>query len=75
MMELTGKFNTAKVFTDNIDSETISQVITLLNMPYMTDLQVRIMPDCHAGKGCVVGTTIQLKNMVVPNLEIGRAHV
>ena len=68
MMELTGKFNTAKVFTDNIDSETISQVITLLNMPYMADLQVRIMPDCHAGKGCVVGTTIQLKDVVVPNL-------
>lgn len=68
MLELTGKYNTAKVFTDNIDNETISQVINLLNMPYMANLQTRIMPDCHAGKGCTVGTTIQLKGKVVPNL-------
>ena len=27
MLELKGKYNTAKVFTDNIDNETISQVI------------------------------------------------
>jgi tRNA-splicing ligase RtcB (3'-phosphate/5'-hydroxy nucleic acid ligase) len=26
------------------------------------------MPDYHAGKGCVIGTTIQLKDKVVPNL-------
>jgi len=68
MLELTGKYNTAKVFTDNIDSETISQVIQLMNMPYMEDCQTRIMPDCHAGAGCVVGTTIQLRDKVVPNL-------
>lgn len=68
MIELNGKFNTAKVFTNNIDSETISQIINLLNQPYMKDLSVRIMPDCHAGAGCVIGTTIQLKDKVVPNL-------
>lgn len=68
MIELNGKFNTAKVFTNNIDSETISQIINLLNQPYMEDLSVRIMPDCHAGAGCVIGTTIQLKDKVVPNL-------
>lgn len=68
MLELSGKYNNAKAFTDNIDSETISQIINLLNMPYMADSQTRIMPDCHAGKGCTVGTTIQLKDKVVPNL-------
>lgn len=68
MIELRGKHNIAKVFTDNIDNETISQIINLLNMSYMEDLSVRIMPDCHAGKGCVVGTTIALKDKVVPNL-------
>ena len=31
MIELQGKYNTAKVFTNNIDSETISQIINLLN--------------------------------------------
>lgn len=68
MLELNGKYNSAKVFTNNIDTETILQVIQLLNMPYMSDCQTRIMPDCHAGRGCVIGTTIQLKDKVVPNL-------
>lgn len=68
MIELQGKYNVAKVFTDVVDSVTISQITTLLNMPYMEGCQTRIMPDCHAGAGCVVGTTIQLKDKVVPNL-------
>ena len=68
MIELKGKHNIAKVFTDNIDQETISQVIELLNQPFITGSQIRIMPDCHAGKGCVVGTTMTLTDKVVPNL-------
>ncbi len=65
---LNGKHNTAKVFTDNVDSKTISQIIELLNQEFIKDSQIRIMPDCHAGKGCVVGTTMTLKDKVVPNL-------
>lgn len=68
MIELNGKYNTAKVFTDNIDSSTIGQVVSLLNQPFIEGLRVRIMPDCHAGVGCVVGTTIALRNKVVPYL-------
>lgn len=68
MIELKGKHNTAKVFTDNIDQETISQVIELLNQPFTANSQIRIMPDCHAGKGCVVGTTMTLTDKAVPNL-------
>lgn len=60
MVELKGKHNTAKVFTDNIDKETISQVIELLNQSFTVGSKIRIMPDCHAGKGCVVGTTMTL---------------
>lgn len=67
-MPLIGKYNTATVFTDNIDSETISQVIELLNQEFCKDSQIRIMPDCHAGKGCVVGTTMTITDKVVPNL-------
>lgn len=68
-MILNGKYNTCEVFTNNIDSETISQIISLLNMPYIKGETVRIMPDCHAGKGCVIGTTMTLNNQcVVPNL-------
>ena len=34
----------------------------------MKDNQIRIMPDTHAGKGCVVGTTMTIKDKIVPNL-------
>ncbi|MCQ2078806.1 MAG: RtcB family protein [archaeon] len=68
MMELKGKYNTAIVYTDNINNETISQVIGLLNSPASAGSTIRIMPDTHAGAGCVVGTTMTLTDRVVPNL-------
>jgi len=34
--------------------------------PY--DNFIRIMPDAHAGKGCTIGTTMTIKDKVVPNL-------
>lgn len=68
MLELKGKYNNCKVFTDNIDSETISQLTNLLNQKFTSDSQVRIMPDTHAGKGCVIGTTMTITDRIVPNL-------
>ena len=68
MLKLNGKYNTAKVFTDNVDNETISQVIELLNQDYIKDAKIRIMPDCHAGAGCVIGTTMTISDKVCPNL-------
>ena len=39
-----------------------------MNQKFVKDLNVRIMPDCHAGKGCVIGTTMNVVNSCVPNL-------
>lgn len=68
MFELHGKHNTCKVFTDNCDNETISQITELLNQESVKGSQIRIMPDTHAGKGCVIGTTMTLTDKVIPNL-------
>lgn len=68
MLELKGKYNSCKVFTDNIDSATISQLTNLLNQEFVSDSQVRIMSDCHSWKGCVIGTTMTITNKIVPNL-------
>ena len=67
-LNLVGKYNTAKVYTDNIDQETISQIILLLNQEFAKDSNIRIMPDCHAGSGCVIGTTMTVTDKIVPNL-------
>lgn len=68
MIELKGKCNTAKVFTDNIESEAINQIIELCNQEFIKDSKIRIMPDTHAGAGCTIGTTMTLNGKVVPNL-------
>ena len=68
MFELFGKHNTCKVFTNNCDNETISQIIELLNQESVANSQIRIMPDTHAGKGCVIGTTMTITDKVIPNL-------
>lgn len=68
MIELQGKFAAAKVFTDVVDNESISQVINLLNQPYVSESKVRMMPDIHAGAGCTIGTTMTIRDKICPNL-------
>jgi len=68
MFELQGKYAAAKVFTDVVDNESISQVINLLNQPYAKGSHVRMMPDIHAGAGCTIGTTMTIQDKICPNL-------
>ena len=35
MIPLRGKYNSAKIYTDVVDNESISQVIELLNQPFV----------------------------------------
>lgn len=68
MIELKGKNNAAKVYTNNIEDEAIKQIIELCNQEFCKDSKIRIMPDTHAGAGCTIGTTMTIKDKVVPNL-------
>ncbi len=68
MNEITGNYASAKVYASIIGEETENQIKTLLDQEFIKDCKVAIMPDCHAGKGCVIGTTIKIKDKIVPNL-------
>lgn len=68
MLEIRGKFNTAKVFTDIIDEDSIRQVYELCNQSFSEGAKIRMMPDVHAGAGCVIGTTMTITDRVVPNM-------
>lgn len=57
-----------KIFTKNIEEEAIKQINELLEQEAFKDSKVRIMPDVHAGKGCVIGFTGDLGNKVIPNI-------
>lgn len=67
-LEVKGKYNSAIVMTDQIEEECVGQLVTLCSQEIFKDSQIRIMPDCHAGKGCVVGFTAYIKDRIIPNL-------
>ena len=68
VIELKGKYNSAKIFTGVVDQASISQVMELLNQEFVSGSRIRLMPDIHAGKGCTIGTTMTITDKVVPNL-------
>ena len=68
MLEVFGKYNQAKIFTDVVDQASIAQVIELCNQEFTAGSRIRLMPDVHAGAGCTVGTTMTITDRVVPNL-------
>ena len=57
-----------KIFTNNIDEKAIEQIDLLLEQDVFKNSKIRIMPDVHAGKGCVIGFTGNLGNKVIPNI-------
>ena len=68
MKEIKGLYNTAKVFTDNMDELSVEQITKLCNQDFIQGSKIRIMPDVHSGAGCTIGTTMTIKDKVVPNL-------
>lgn len=69
MFEIEGKYGRAKIFTQNgLEQSATSQLYKLCNQEFSSDLQIRIMPDAHSGKGCVIGTTMTIQDRIVPNL-------
>lgn len=57
-----------KVYAKTIEDEALEQINTLLSQDAFKNCKVRIMPDVHAGKGCVIGFTADLGNKVIPNI-------
>lgn len=57
-----------KIFAETVEQEAIDQVELLLQQDAFKDCKVRIMPDTHAGAGCVIGFTANLGEKVIPNI-------
>lgn len=60
--------NVVKVYAETFEYEAFDQIKALANYEAYQNCKIRVMPDAHAGKGCVIGTTIQLDGKVTPNL-------
>lgn len=68
MLEIKGEYATAKIFSDTPDELSVIQVEKLCSQEFVKDSKIRIMPDVHAGAGCTIGTTMTIKDKIVPNL-------
>lgn len=68
-MDIVGERNTAVVYGELMDECAVRQIEEICGHPAFEDARIRIMPDCHAGKGCVIGfTAVTGKRMLVPNI-------
>ena len=67
-IEISGLHATARVFAAELESSAQGQIRALCDQPFAAESRIRVMPDCHAGKGCVVGLTMTVEGRVCPNL-------
>ena len=57
-----------KVYAVGLEEAAAEQIETLASQPAFEGAKIRIMPDAHAGAGCVIGFTANLGEKVVANL-------
>ena len=68
MIEVNGMVNTAYIYADMMEDQALEQVKAILEHPSFMHEHICIMPDCHAGKGCVIGFTASYSDSIIPNL-------
>ena len=67
-MEIRGRCGTAIVYAKVIEDEAVEQIRRMCDYEFTEGASIRIMPDVHWGKGCTIGTTMTVRDKVVPNL-------
>ena len=67
-MEIRGRCGTAIAYAKVIEEEAIEQIRRMCDYEFTEGASIRIMPDVHWGKGCTIGTTMTVRDKVVPNL-------
>ena len=70
MKVINGRYNSVKIMIDEVEDTALEQIQFIADHPAMENSNIVIMPDCHAGAGCVIGFTqdISGNDYVIPNL-------
>lgn len=68
MLTIQNTHNTAVIYADSTDSGTEGMLREFCGLPLSAGSKIRVMPDVHAGKGCVIGLTMTLADRVAPGL-------
>lgn len=57
-----------KIYAKTVEETALRQIEELGNFEPYLNSKIRIMPDCHAGVGCTIGTTMTIEDKITPNL-------
>lgn len=68
MEKILGTYGAATVYAENLEDAAREQIQGLCNSIVSQNAHIAIMPDCHAGAGCTIGTTMTISNKIIPNL-------
>ena len=60
--------NDIKIYATTLEDAAFDQIKELGEFEPYQNSKIRIMPDCHAGTGCTIGTTMEIKDKITPNL-------
>lgn len=68
MKKIQGTYGEAIIYTDIIEESAIEQIKLLCDQSFVEGSNIRIMPDVHAGAGCVIGFTTYVNDKIIPNI-------
>ena len=68
MIEVKGIHNSAICYCDELEEKAAEQIRIVCDQAEFAECKIRIMPDVHAGKGCTIGTTMTIKDKIVPGM-------
>lgn len=68
MVTIQGLYNTAVCYTPALEEAARKQIQAVCDQAEFAGCKIRIMPDVHAGKGCTIGTTMTIRDKIVPGM-------
>ena len=74
MREVSGRYASAVVFTDEAEEYALAQIQQLCDQPAFSESRIRVMPDVHPGKVGTIGFTATVKEGILPavvGIDIG----
>jgi RNA-splicing ligase RtcB len=68
MLEIKGKYTTAKIMIDDVEETALTQIYNIVNHIATKDQKISVMCDVHAGaSNAVIGFSMTLGDKIVPN--------
>ena len=68
MVTIQGLYNSAICYTPELEELAANQIKAVCDRPEFVGCKIRIMPDVHTGKGCTIGTTMTIRDKIVPGM-------